>query len=126
MAIQINREFSFKGIKIPSVYVRVGFRVPMDSSRIIVDLYFFADKGAYRTGEVNALYSDDIAPYSTIELNYDSNRDGTDILPFIHQKVLHMLTEHESFDDNGNEVITRKKLCDSSEFDVVDLPPTPF
>ncbi len=126
MAIQISKEVKYKGIKVPSLYGRVAFSISLDASTVTADLYFFVDKQSYKESIDNALTSRELNTFASLELSYDPVKDGVDLLSFVHQKLLHILTTDISHEDRGKKVITRKKLCGINEFDVVDLPSTQF
>lgn len=131
MAIQISKEFDYKGIKVPSLYGRVEIHIGIDFSHISTTLHFFSSKKAYKDsvanafGGVNTEYelfvpNTDWCLYN--EMKYDPKLDGDDMLGFIHQKLLHILTtdiSHEEgiiynldipvLEENGTNVLDDNK-----------------
>ena len=98
MAIHINKKFTLNGIVIPELYGRIEFMVDMKSTFIMTTIHFFINNYVYHknNGVSDTIFIPEVQEYIGNKISYNPTKDGTDLIPFIHDKLVEILTTDES------------------------------
>lgn len=93
MALLINKNIDFKGVPLTSLYVRLEYKVAMDSSSIKINARPFVSKDIYKNqGYYSHLNIPEFSPYMTFVVDYDRNEDGDYVLQVVHNKTKDLLS----------------------------------
>ena len=92
MALQINKEYDYKGISISSLYGRIEYTVDYKSSLIFTTVHFFINKEISKIGMEESLDLDAVKDYVAHTIEYDPTIDDNNIIALIHNKLLNILT----------------------------------
>lgn len=88
MALLIEKNIDYQGLSLSSIYVRLEYKVAMDSASIKVNARPFANKNIYQTeGYYSHLNIKDFTPWITFLVPYDRETDGDLVLDVVHDKV---------------------------------------
>lgn len=130
MAILINKTINYKGINLDQLYLRFEINSITNGKNISARIFVYTNKISFNeNSNFNRL---DITPIPRyLKFDYDRLSDGTDILSFIHDKLIEYLSTNITRtniiinEDTGKETtetaITNIKFCEPSEISIIDI-----
>lgn len=130
MALLINKKVTTNfGIELDSIYVRFTYKVNDNSNKIILATQSYVNKETFTENPSRVLKVINLINF--MGCDYNRERDGLDILSFLHDQLVYNLIhglheDQKTIDPSTGEEITIKKeirapFCDKSEINIVDL-----
>ena len=118
MAILISKSFDLvKGVSTDQVYMRLGYSVEPTGKTIKIEVANYASRDAYDSGNKNSFKI--IPIQNTHFIEYDREKDGTDILQFIHEKIRDYLVYEAEYEIGTYDPLTGTGATDPSTGEVI-------
>jgi len=127
MALLVTKQLQYSSeIVISGLYIRFEYKVNQNGDKIQIASTVYPDKSTYLTNPWFVLKNIGVNKFLTVDYNREVN--GDDVLLFVHNKFIDLLTtdkykDTESIDpDTGQTIINTElieyKFCDINEIEI--------
>ena len=93
MALLLNKQYKYKGLIVPTVYLRFQYYINANSDSIQVDLEPYADKLSFKEGYHNILNIPELSEQLSHAIPYTPAIHNHIILQYLHDSVISAITK---------------------------------